>query len=58
MKREYTKRLKRISEFFRTEGRGNEPIFHILSGTSLGAINAAILVSYVKENKSWEGSGE
>ncbi len=36
----------------------NEPIFHIVSGTSIGAINAAILVSYVKENKTWEGSGE
>ena len=29
---------------------GNEPIFHIVSGTSIGAINAAILVSFVKEN--------
>ena len=47
-----------LSAFFRTVGRENEPIFHIISGTSIGAINAAILVSYVKENKSWEGSGE
>ena len=47
-----------LSGFFRTEGRGNEPIFHIVSGTSIGAINAALLVSYVKENKTWEGSGE
>jgi NTE family protein len=47
-----------LSGYFRTEGRGNEPIFHIVSGTSIGAINAAILVSYVKENKTWEGSGE
>ena len=47
-----------LSAFFRTEGRGNEPIFHIVSGTSIGAINAALLVSYVKENKTWEGSGE
>jgi NTE family protein len=47
-----------ISEYFRTEGRGNEPIFHIVSGTSIGAINAALLVSYVKENKTWEGSSE
>ena len=42
----------------RAEGRGNEPLFHIVSGTSIGAINAALLVSYVKENKTWEGSGE
>ena len=47
-----------LSAYFRTEGRENEPIFHIISGTSIGAINAALLVSYVKENKTWEGSGE
>src|SRR5437867_10129373 len=47
-----------LSAYFRTEGRGSEPIFHIVSGTSIGAINAALLVSYVKENKTWEGSGE
>ncbi len=47
-----------LSTFFRTEGRENELIFHIVSGTSIGAINAALLVSYVKENKTWEGSGE
>ena len=47
-----------LSAYFRTVGRGNEPIFHIISGTSIGAINAALLVSYVKENKTWEGSGE
>ncbi len=42
----------------RTVDKGNEPLFHIVSGTSIGAINAALLVSYVKENKTWEGSGE
>jgi len=47
-----------LSELFRIEGRENEPHFHIVSGTSIGSINAAILVSYVKENKTWEGSGE
>jgi NTE family protein len=32
-------------------------IFDIVAGTSIGAINASILVSYVKENhNSWEGS--
>ena len=44
--------------YFRSEGRDKEPLFHIVSGTSIGAINAALLVSYVKENKTWEGSGE
>jgi NTE family protein len=47
-----------LSAYFRTEGRENDAIFHIVSGTSIGAINAALLVSYVKENKTWEGSGE
>ncbi|MGB8936068.1 MAG: patatin-like phospholipase family protein [Candidatus Nitrosopolaris sp.] len=47
-----------LSRYLKAEGRGNEPIFHIVSGTSIGAINAVILVSYVKENKTWEGSGD
>src|SRR5215213_1089513 len=47
-----------LSHYRRAKGRGNEPMFHIVSGTSIGAINAAILVSYVKENKTWEGSDE
>jgi NTE family protein len=33
-------------------------VFDIIAGTSIGAINSAILVSYVKENKTWEGSSE
>lgn len=45
-------------QFSRAKRMGNEPLFHIVSGTSTGAINAAILVSYVKENKTWEGSDE
>lgn len=37
--------------------RPNEPLFDIVAGTSIGAINAAILVSYVVKNKgSWQGS--
>ena len=47
-----------LSQYNRAKGMRNEPIFHIVSGTSIGAINAAILVSYVKENKTWEGSDE
>jgi predicted acylesterase/phospholipase RssA len=43
----------------RQDREKEEPIlFHIVSGTSIGAINAAILVSYVKENRTWEGSGQ
>lgn len=33
-------------------------MFDIVAGTSAGAINAAILASHVKENKTWEGSGD
>ena len=40
---------------FKTLDRGNEPLFHIVSGTSISAINVVLLVSYVKENKTWEG---
>jgi predicted acylesterase/phospholipase RssA len=45
---------------YRDKERGNasRQIFDIIAGTSIGAINAAILVSYVKENKTWEGSAE
>ncbi len=39
-------------------GRKGKPIFHIVAGTSIGAMNAAVLVSYVKENKSWQGSAD
>jgi NTE family protein len=39
-------------------GRQGRPLFHIVAGTSIGAMNAAVLVSYVKENKTWRGSAE
>jgi predicted acylesterase/phospholipase RssA len=31
-----------LSAAFRAADRGNEPLFHIVSGTSIGAINAAM----------------
>jgi NTE family protein len=34
------------------------PLFDIIAGTSIGAINAAVLVSHVIENKTWRGSPE
>ena len=40
------------------KGNTDRPIFDIIAGTSIGAINAAILTSYVVENKTWEGSAE
>jgi predicted acylesterase/phospholipase RssA len=38
--------------------RSDRNVFDIIAGTSIGAINSAILISYVKENKTWEGSAE
>jgi NTE family protein len=35
-----------------------ESRFDIIAGTSIGAINAAVLVSYVVENETYEGSAE
>lgn len=35
-----------------------KPVFDIVAGTSIGAINAAVLVSYIVENQTYEGSAE
>ena len=40
------------------EGKKGRPTFNIVAGTSIGAINAAVLVSYVVENQTYEGSTE
>ena len=40
------------------KGENEKPFLNIVAGTSIGAINAAIIVSYVTENKTWEGSSE
>jgi len=40
-----------VSAYIKREGRDKEPLFHLVSGTSIGSINAAILVSYVKITK-------
>ena len=41
------------------DGRQNKrPLFDIVAGTSIGAINGALLVSYVKKNKTWKGSAQ
>jgi NTE family protein len=36
--------------------RENKQLFDIVAGTSAGAINATLLVNYVKQNGTWEGS--
>ena len=40
------------------DGNVKRPIFDIIAGTSIGAINSAIITSYVIENQTWEGSVE
>jgi predicted acylesterase/phospholipase RssA len=44
-----------LSRMDADEGNKGKPIFDISAGTSIGAINAAILVSYVVENQTYEG---
>ena len=39
-------------------GFKGRPLADIVAGTSIGAINSAVLVSYVIENNTWEGSSE
>jgi len=46
------------SERDKNIGRKDRPLFDIVAGTSIGAMNASVLVSYVKENKTWRGSAE
>jgi NTE family protein len=40
------------------EGNKGRPIFDIIAGTSIGAMNSAVLTSYVVENGTYEGSAE
>jgi len=47
-----------LSERDQIIGRNDQPPFNIVAGTSIGAMNAAVLVSYVKEKKTWKGSAE
>jgi hypothetical protein len=47
--------LKSRSKFHAMSDR---PLLDIVAGTSIGAINAAIIVSYVVENNTWDGSSD
>jgi len=53
----YRALYEQISESLERQNRVNENVFDIIAGTSIGAINAAIIVSQVvknkKENVSW-----
>jgi len=60
--------LKIIFDKLRLETKDDEPLFDIIAGTSIGAINATILVDYVTKRKKdnptlspkdcWNGAGE
>lgn len=41
-----------------TKENTKRPLFDIIAGTSAGAINAALLVSYFRDNKTWDGAAE
>jgi predicted acylesterase/phospholipase RssA len=47
-----------LSEKDRREKKHKSSTFDIITGTSIGAINAAVLTSYVVENDTSEGSAE
>ena len=40
------------------EGKGGTSTFDIIAGTSIGAMNASVLTSYVVKNRTFEGSAE
>ncbi len=42
----------------REEGKKESSTFNIIAGTSIGAMNAAVLTSYFVENNTYEGSAE
>lgn len=51
---------KKIPEIDAENQEAGRPLFDIVAGTSIGAINAAILVSHLKEdnNNSWNSASE
>ena len=47
-----------LSKRDKEEGKQKSITFDIIAGTSIGAMNAAVLTSYVVENDTYEGSAE
>ncbi|HMH09419.1 MAG TPA: patatin-like phospholipase family protein, partial [Candidatus Nitrosopolaris rasttigaisensis] len=54
--KEIYNKVKRNNEEISNKKQNN--LFNIVAGTSIGAINAAVLVGHFLKNKSWEGSSE
>jgi NTE family protein len=54
----YKAMYERITRQDNENNDKDKPFLDIVAGTSIGAINAAIIVSFVLENNTWEGSSE
>jgi len=54
----YQALYEKVTKADKERGEKDKPFLNIVAGTSIGAINAAIIVSYVAENNTWEGSSE
>ncbi|MGB8937146.1 MAG: patatin-like phospholipase family protein, partial [Candidatus Nitrosopolaris sp.] len=54
----YQALYERLTKTDREKAEIGKPLLNIVAGTSIGAINAAIIVSYVVENDTWDGSAE
>ena len=54
----YQALYEKVTKSDREKGDKDKPFLNVVAGTSIGAINAAIIVSYVTENNTWEGSSE
>jgi NTE family protein len=54
----YQALYEKFTKMDKEKGETDKPLLNIVAGTSIGAINAAIIVSYVVENGTWDGSAE
>jgi len=54
----YKALYERLSKKDKSDGKETSITFDIIAGTSIGAMNAAVLTSYVVENGTYEGSAE
>jgi NTE family protein len=54
----YKAMYEMVTKMDNERGFKGKPFLDIVAGTSIGAINSAVLVSYVVENNTWEGSAE
>jgi NTE family protein len=50
--------FKALCEKIRKKDEKGRPLFDIIAGTSIGAINAAIIVSEFLKEKNWKSSAE